>query len=202
MLLLAILKFIVCPLAHVVPAATGWTADHMPLAHCWKEVPPMQFHMPSEVQAPVSPPAVEPDEEEEEELEDEEAEPVDAATAGTDTDVATAPPEAAPAEPEPVANTPGAADSATAEDVTAGADEEAAPEPAPAPEEPEPEEPVAAGALAAPQEAPVGGSGFMVAIPSCSSESPGSGNARSPLSVPQPFPIFATNISGRAEKAA
>ena len=35
----------------VVPAATCWTTDQAPLAHCWKDVPPMQFHMPSVVQA-------------------------------------------------------------------------------------------------------------------------------------------------------
>lgn len=40
-----------CPAVQVVPPATGWTADQTPLAHCWKEVPPMQFHIPSVVQA-------------------------------------------------------------------------------------------------------------------------------------------------------
>jgi hypothetical protein len=39
---------------HEVPAATDCTADHVPLAHCWKEVPPMQFHIPSVVHAPVN----------------------------------------------------------------------------------------------------------------------------------------------------
>ncbi len=36
---------------HVVPADTSITADHCPLAHRWKDVPPMQFHSPSVVQA-------------------------------------------------------------------------------------------------------------------------------------------------------
>lgn len=39
-----------------VPAATGWATDHEPLAHCWKEVPPIQLNMPSLVQAPVRAP--------------------------------------------------------------------------------------------------------------------------------------------------
>lgn len=34
----------------------GCTADHAPLAQRWKDVPPIQFHMPSVVQAPVKPP--------------------------------------------------------------------------------------------------------------------------------------------------
>ena len=43
-----------CPGVQEVPAATDWTTDQLPLAHCWKEFPPMQFHIPSVVQAPVS----------------------------------------------------------------------------------------------------------------------------------------------------
>lgn len=39
-----------CPAVQVVPAATCMIADQAPLAHCWKEVPPMQFHSPSVVQ--------------------------------------------------------------------------------------------------------------------------------------------------------
>lgn len=45
------LMFSVSPAEQVVPAASCWTTDHVPLAHCWKEVPPMQFHSPSVVQA-------------------------------------------------------------------------------------------------------------------------------------------------------
>jgi len=39
-----------CPAVQVVPAATCMIADQVPLAHCWNEVPPMQFHSPSVVQ--------------------------------------------------------------------------------------------------------------------------------------------------------
>jgi hypothetical protein len=39
------------PGVHAVPAASCCTIDQAPLAHCWKEVPAMQFHMPSVVQA-------------------------------------------------------------------------------------------------------------------------------------------------------
>ncbi len=45
-----------------MPAANDWTADQVPEAHCWKEVPPMQFQRPSGEQAepaviaPVAPP--------------------------------------------------------------------------------------------------------------------------------------------------
>ena len=37
----------------LVPAARGCTIDQVPLAHCWNDVAPMQFHSPSVVQAPV-----------------------------------------------------------------------------------------------------------------------------------------------------
>jgi len=36
-----------------MPEAICWTTDQLPLAHCWKEVPPIQFHMPSVGQGPV-----------------------------------------------------------------------------------------------------------------------------------------------------
>jgi hypothetical protein len=39
------------PAWHEVPGATAWTADQAPLAQRWKEVPSMQFHAPSLVQA-------------------------------------------------------------------------------------------------------------------------------------------------------
>jgi hypothetical protein len=39
------------PDVHVVPAAIDCTADHMPDAQRWNELPPMQFHAPSSVQA-------------------------------------------------------------------------------------------------------------------------------------------------------
>ena len=34
-----------------MPAAKDWTTDQVPEAHCWNEVPPMQFQSPSGVQA-------------------------------------------------------------------------------------------------------------------------------------------------------
>lgn len=39
------------PGVQTVPAATDWTADQVPLAHCWKEVPLMQLKSPAVVQA-------------------------------------------------------------------------------------------------------------------------------------------------------
>jgi len=39
------------PEVQLVPAASSCTTDQVPLAHCWKEVPPTQFHSPSVVQA-------------------------------------------------------------------------------------------------------------------------------------------------------
>jgi hypothetical protein len=53
------LKPIDWPPEQDVPAATGWATDHEPLAHCWKEVPPIQLNMPSLVQAPLRAPALE-----------------------------------------------------------------------------------------------------------------------------------------------
>lgn len=52
----AMARLIDCPAVHVVPAATLCTTDHWPLPHCWKDVPPMQLNMPSEVHAPVKAP--------------------------------------------------------------------------------------------------------------------------------------------------
>lgn len=43
----------------VVPAAICITADQTPLAQRWKEVPPMQFHIPSGLQAPLRAPLLE-----------------------------------------------------------------------------------------------------------------------------------------------
>ena len=34
-----------------MPAARDWTTDQVPEAHCWNEVPPMQFQRPSGEQA-------------------------------------------------------------------------------------------------------------------------------------------------------
>ena len=41
------------PGVQAVPTATCMRADQVPLAHCWKYVPPMQFHSPSVVHGPV-----------------------------------------------------------------------------------------------------------------------------------------------------
>ena len=53
-----ILRVALSPAVQTVPWAIGCTADQAPLAHCWKELPPIQFHSPSVVQAPVKAPAV------------------------------------------------------------------------------------------------------------------------------------------------
>lgn len=55
----AMLKAMDWPPEQEVPPATGWATDHEPLAHCWKEVPPIQLNIPSLVQAPVRAPALE-----------------------------------------------------------------------------------------------------------------------------------------------
>jgi len=39
------------PAVHLVPVAKDWTTDQVPEAHCWNEVPPMQFQRPSGEQA-------------------------------------------------------------------------------------------------------------------------------------------------------
>lgn len=49
----AIFMFIDSPPEQTVPAATDMTTDQEPLAHLWKDVPPMQLNIPSEVQEPV-----------------------------------------------------------------------------------------------------------------------------------------------------
>lgn len=50
------------PGVHDVPAAIAIGTLQLPLAHRWKDVPPMQFHAPSSVQAPdsVLPPPLDP----------------------------------------------------------------------------------------------------------------------------------------------
>ena len=49
------------PALQLVPPAMAWTADHWPEAQRWKLVPPIQFHAPSFVHAPVKPPPVVPE---------------------------------------------------------------------------------------------------------------------------------------------
>ena len=44
-----------CPVVQVVPAASCCTVDQVPLAHCWNDVPPIQFHSPSVEQGPLRP---------------------------------------------------------------------------------------------------------------------------------------------------
>jgi hypothetical protein len=46
----AMLMFAAWPGVHEVPSASGITTDQVPLAHCWNELPPTQFHIPSVVQ--------------------------------------------------------------------------------------------------------------------------------------------------------
>ena len=50
-------RFELSPGVHCVPGAIGCTTDHAPEAHCWKLLPPIQFHSPSVGQAPVEAPA-------------------------------------------------------------------------------------------------------------------------------------------------
>jgi hypothetical protein len=45
-----------CPALQLVPGDISPATDHVPLAHCWKEVPPIQFHMPGVVQGPLKAP--------------------------------------------------------------------------------------------------------------------------------------------------
>ena len=45
------------PVVQNVPGAMGWTTDHAPEAHCWKELPAIQLNWPSGVQGPVRAPA-------------------------------------------------------------------------------------------------------------------------------------------------
>ncbi len=55
------------PGVHSMPAASAMTGDQKPLPHCWKEVPPTQFHRPSGLQtlpgvwAPLEEPVVVPE---------------------------------------------------------------------------------------------------------------------------------------------
>lgn len=110
--------------------------------------------------------------------------------------------EAAPEDAGTVAKTPpvaaGDEEAATAAEVVAfeaAADVAEDPEPAVADAPPE---------TAAPQPVPVGvARAVEVAVPSCSTESPGFGKRRSVEScVPQPLLMLATNMSGRASNAA
>ena len=164
---------------HLVPEAMGWTMDQEPLAHCWNELPPIQFHSPSVVQGPVSAPL--------EDVEPEEDDPVDAgaaelatgaeeATEGAATDDAgcedaTGAEVGAVLDPEDarVMKTPPELLGATEDDPPVGA--AAAAEEPPAADEP----PVAA----APQPVPDGAVAVLVLSPAYWTESPGSGNMTS-----------------------
>lgn len=90
--------------------------------------------------------------------------------------------------------TAGAEEATTAEEaLEAGAEVAEDPEPAVAD----------APATVLPHPDPVGATGVAVAVPSCSTESPGEGNFKSVEStVPQLFPMFAVNMFGRALNAA
>lgn len=186
---------------HSVPAATDIATDQVPLAHRWYCVPARQSHAPSSLQAPVwRPDTVEPEE-------DEDAEEDGETTVAAVADVACA----AAALVASVVATTEAADAAVADEATAAGPVVMKTPPAAAalvaveaaavvawlaaavvPEEPEP-------ATTAWHE-PVGvARADEVAVPSFSTESPGFGNRRSVEScVPQPFPMLATNMSGRA----
>lgn len=48
--MIAILTAADCPILHFVPAETSSTADQIPLAHRWNDVPSIQFHIPSAMQ--------------------------------------------------------------------------------------------------------------------------------------------------------
>lgn len=171
-----------CPAVQVVPAATGMIADQVPLAHCWKEVPPMQFHSPSLVQGlpavwaptvPVVPVLAGGAAEATDEAAG--ADPFDAAGAAEGAAVADG--DASLAAEETVAKTPpgtaaGEEEAGAVADVTAGATDVAL----------DGDEPPAVGdapATLLPQAPPLGATGVMVAKPSCSTESPGAGKARS-----------------------
>ena len=56
-------KLLDWPASQAVPAASSCTTDQAPLAHCWNDVPPIQFQSPSGVQAEpgVSSPVVVPE---------------------------------------------------------------------------------------------------------------------------------------------
>lgn len=194
----------------------------MPLAHCWNDVPEMQLNIPSLVQAPVRAPdeeVVEDEEEEEEELPVPVAAGAEVATVGTlMAVVATAGTTSAgevadvaelaeasglPLKLEMLTNTPpgrevgldaGAVPTETVGAVPTETGEVAPPAAAP---------PVVFGEVALPVAAaqlPVGAAvAVEVAPPSNSTESPGLGKTTSKESaVPQPSPILATNMLGRA----
>lgn len=178
------------PAVQEVPAASCMTTDQVPLAHCWYEVPPMQFHSPSVVQAvpaamaepapvvPVLPVLAAVDEDatgvEALALETADATGVEEATGA---EVALD----APADDATVAKTPpvatGDEEATTAAEVALEAAAvvalDAAAEVAPAVAVAPPE-------TALPQPVPVGvARAAEVAVPSCSTESPGFGKRRS-----------------------
>lgn len=172
------------------------TADHIPLAHCWKDEPPMQFHIPSVEQAVPTAKAVSvtvvPV------LEEPAAEATELAL-GEAAEVATAGiVELAFADDATVAKTPpGTDDAEDLAELTAAALVWLPDEPAVTDADADDPAPAA-------WHEPVGLERAVdVEAPSCSTEPPGFGNRRSVEStVPQPFPMLATNMSGSALKAA
>jgi len=186
---------VVSPAVQLVPAASCCTTDQVPLAHCWKEVPPIQFHIPSVVQAvpaamaepdplvPVLVPVLAGVEEDATGVE-----AIDATGAALETG-ATVAIVADEATGEAAAVADAAEDGATVTKTPpeAAGDEArtalevtwepaccAVDEPAAGPADAE------APATAFPQELPVGvARADEVAVPSCSTESPGLGNRRS-----------------------
>ena len=179
-----------------VPPAIGVTGDQAPLAQRWKEDPPIQFHIPSWVQAPVMAPAP---------LVPEELDPpagaglaadgaADGAATGAELGIGVATTELVagiPLKMPPVAVAPAAAEVAGAE--AAGAEAvgaEALPaEPLEEPPEERPE---------LPAQFPTGGR--RAVLLKFSSDGPGLGNSRSPSAVLHPLPMFATNMSGKSAR--
>lgn len=199
------------PAEQEVPAASCWTTDQVPLPHCWNDVPPMQFHIPSVVQAlpaacTVPEPVVPVDVPELGAGEAEEATGLaTGATLGADATGAADTTGSAGATGAWVASL--AADVGTVAKTPPGIPPaavvglgEAAAEVAP---DPDPAVAVGFPATADPQ-LPVGAcKALEVAEPSRTTESPGLGNLTSVEStVPHPFPMLAMNMSGRALKAA
>jgi hypothetical protein len=192
------------PDLQVVPADTAMTVDQAPLAHCWNDVPPIQFHIPSVVQAvpAVKAPAVE--------VVpvlagvDAEATGVEATgatdealgeedTTGAGAEVATGVFEVATVAKTPP-ETAGAETATEAAEVALETTAEVGLVPVPA---------VPVAAMVDPQAAPLGSTGVAVELPSRSRESPGDGNFRSVEStVLQSLPMLAVNMFGRALNAA
>jgi hypothetical protein len=183
------------PAVHVVPAAICMVADQTPLAQRWNEVPPIQFHWPSGVQAPLRVPLLD----EEPEALDELAGLAAGAAGEEEMDAG-----AGEAREEALdANTPGdpvdwlATDVMVAEVETAGgtaADVEAAG--GTAAEVPDGELPV--GPSPGPPVQAAWPNGWRLdGVPAYWTESPGSGKRMStPSVVVQPL-ILATNRSGK-----